>query len=323
MKPITILLFFTLILTFNLAKAEEFSWHDTEGKHLDLKKGDRIIIRYQYEPIDASTPERRAETYKPFHHVYDWEGKETITKGAGGKFPHHRGIYYGFSRCSYTDKSGKEFNKIDTWHCKKAYQRHNYIMQQTADAEKANMISSISWFSNEGVEFAQEKRTMNVRFNEQEDLILDFFCFVAPLFPKMKLDGDPQHAGFQFRANNEVATSTAKQTYYIRPKTGKAEPGKTINWSAKNDTEATRNLPWKAMSFVTGGERYTTLYIDNKRNPKPARYGERDYGRFGSYFATEISQESPLIVQYTLIIRKGEMTPEEIEQLVAENQVEF
>ena len=323
MKPSSILSsFFFLALSVNFAAAEEFSWHDTEGKHLDLKLGDRTVIRYQYEAIDESTPERREETYKPFHHVFDWEGKAPITKGPGGKFPHHRGIYYGFSKCSYTDESGKEFKGIDTWHCRKAYQVHNATIQKMADADGANMISSISWFSNEGVEFAQEKRTMNARYLENGDLVLDFFCFVASVFPKMKLDGDPQHAGFQFRASNEVAASTAKQTYYIRPGTGKDEPGKTINWSAKNDTEATRDLPWKAMSFVTGGERYTVLYIDNEANPKPARYSERDYGRFGSYFATEILQSDPLIVYYTLVIRKGEMTPEEIETLVEENRIE-
>ena len=315
MNRISTLFIFVLSINFSFA-AEEFSWHDTEGKYLDLKKGNRLVARYQYEAIDESTPERRHDTYKPFHHIYDWEGKQTITKGPGGKFTHHRGIYYGFSKCSYTDESGKEFKNIDTWHCKKAHQVHRQIIQKQADADHANMISTISWISDEGVEFIKEKRTMNFSYNEKGDLVVEAFCFLTSVFPKTKVDGDPQHAGFQFRATNEVAANTAKQTYYIRPKTGKDNTGKTINWSGKNDTESTRDLPWKAMSFVTGEDRYTVLYIDSPTNPKPARYSERDYGRFGSYFAKEFTPEEPLIVQYKLVIRKGEMTSEEIETLV-------
>jgi len=45
----------------------------------------------------------------------------------------------------------------------------------------------------------------------------------------MKLDGDPQHAGFQFRAHNDVATKTAAQTYFLHPD-GKGEMGKERNW---------------------------------------------------------------------------------------------
>ena len=308
--------FFLPVLTIAFAAADEFSWQDTGGQHLDLKLGDRLVVRYQYEPIDESTPERRHDTYKPFHHVFDWEGKETITKGPGGKFPHHRGIYYGFSRCSYTDQSGKTFSKIDTWHCRKAHQVHREIMQTRADADSASMTSLIAWISDEGVEFATEERTLGFSYNDRGDLVVEFISALSSVFPKMKVDGDPQHAGFQYRASNEVAESTAKQTYYIRPATGKAEPGKTINWSDKTDDESTRNLPWKAMSFVAGGDRYTVLYIDSEENPKPARYSERDYGRFGSYFVKEITPENPLMVRYKLVIRKGEMGLEEIESLV-------
>ena len=295
-------------------RADSFQWVDKKGIHLDLKYGERPVIRYQYEAIDESTPERRHDTYKPFHHVFDWAGKDFITKGPGGKYPHHRGIYYGFSRCSYTDNEGKTFSKIDTWHCKKAHQIHRKLVKQEADEKGASMTSTIGWIGNEGVEFASENRTLSFRF-ENDQLVVDFHSVLTPLFPKVAVDGDPQHAGFQFRATNEVSTTTSKKTYYIRPGTGKAEMGKTINWSAKNDDESTRDLPWKAMSFLTGEDRYTVLYLDSPTNPKPARFSERDYGRFGSYFVKELTPESPLEVNYRLVIQKGEMTVEEIEAL--------
>ena len=68
------------------------------------------------------------------------------------------------------------------------------------------------------------------------------------------------------------------------------------------------------MSFVVGVNRYTTAYLDHSDNPKPARFSERDYGRFGSYFVKKgIKKGSSLKVSYRLVIRKGEMTQKEIE----------
>lgn len=295
--------------------AEGFEWKDTEGKHTDLLFDGRKVARYQYERINE---ERREETYKPYHHVYDWEGKDFITKGHGGQYSHHRGIYYGFSRCSYRDAAGKEITKQDTWHCQKAHQTHEKFVQQTATKDRAEQTVEIDWHGDDGTVFAREKRTLVFSFNDGGDLVVDFHSVLVAVMNDVRVDGDPQHAGFQFRASNEVSTSTKKQTYYIRPKTGKAAEGTTINWSAKNDTEATRDLPWKGMSVVVGGERYSVAYLDSPDNPKPARYSERDYGRFGSYFATDVTKEKPLVVNYRLVIRKGEYQPAEIEGLSKE-----
>src|SRR5438045_577845 len=75
-----------------------FELKDTAGDHLDVLIDGKVVARYMYAH-DASTKERRLETYKPYLHVMDAEGKEPITQGAGGKqFPHHRGIYIGWQQ---------------------------------------------------------------------------------------------------------------------------------------------------------------------------------------------------------------------------------
>ncbi|MCB1092682.1 MAG: PmoA family protein, partial [Verrucomicrobiae bacterium] len=276
-----------------LNAADAFSWKDTPGKYVDLSFGGRLVARYVYETIDLSTSERREETYKPFHHVYDEAGKNFITKGPGGKFTHHRGIYYGFSKTGYTDAEGKA-QTVDTWHCKPgkgtdpgAHQTHEAFLEQTADATHAVQKVRIAWHGNDGAVFANEERTLAFSFGADHSLMVDFSSKLIPVSGKVTVDGDPQHAGFHFRASGEVADVTSKETYYIRPGTGKDAPGKTINWDAKNDSDATKNLAWKAMSFVAGGDRYTVVYLDRPTNPKPARFSERDYGRFGSYFVSE------------------------------------
>lgn len=217
---------------------------------------------------------------------------------------------------SYTGEDGVVRKNIDTWHCRKAHQLHHSFLKQEAGKESAAFSAKIDWIDNEGNAFASETRTMTFSM-DGDDLVVDFSATLTPLVPELRLDGDPQHAGFQFRAHNDVNDKTKAKTYYIRPGTGAGKPGETINWSAKNDTGKTRNLPWKAMCFTLDEQTYTVAYLDSPKNPKPARYSERDYGRFGSYFATNVSKDSPLTVDYRLVIRSGTMELEELDALHA------
>lgn len=290
----------------------DFRWSDTEGQHLDLFHDGRAVARYVYEPIDESSPDRREETYKPYCHIYQaWSRDEFLTKGPGGKYTHHRGIYFGFSRVSYTDEDGEEHRNIDTWHCRKDHQIHRDFLEREAGSSEASFTSEIDWVDQDGNAFVTEKRTMTFSYSG-DDLVVDFASTLEANVPEVRLDGDPQHAGFQFRASNEVFESNRNATYYIRPETGVGERGQTVNWSNKNDTEATRDLPWKALCVEVGGKTYTIAYLDHPENPKPARHSERDYGRFGSYFEATITPDDPLTVNYRLVIRRGEMTPEEV-----------
>ncbi|MEX2577856.1 MAG: DUF6807 family protein [Verrucomicrobiales bacterium] len=314
-----VLYFFCLLAVgFTATARAEFEWTDTEGEHLDLAHDGRPVARYVYEPIDESSPERREETYKPFCHLYQPGSDDSfITKGPGGKFTHHRGVFYGFSKISYTDEEGRVHKNIDTWHCRQAHQVHRKFVAKGSDEESAHFTSLIDWIDNEGNTFAQEERTMRFSMKE-DDVVVDFESTLTPTVPSVRLDGDPQHAGFQFRAHNDVNEVTQKSTYYIRPGSGAGKPGVAINWSAKNDTEKTRDLPWKALCFVLDKKTYTVCYLDHPTNPKPARHSERQYGRFGSYFATDATPNEPLSVQYRLVVRQGEMEPEEAAELSRE-----
>jgi hypothetical protein len=103
-----------------------------------------------------------------------------------------------------------------------------------------------------------------------------------------------------------VADKTAKQTYYLRPD-GKGKPGETRNWDPKTK-QGPVDLPWYAMSFVHGKERYTCCYLNHPLNPKETRFSERDYGRFGGYFEYTVTDKAPLVVHYRIWLQEGEMT---------------
>ena len=273
-NPIIILFYLMLVLSM---QAGSWRWEKKNGKHIDLTYDDKKIARYVYEKMD---PNDRTRTYKPFHHIFQSNGKDLLTKGPGGKFSHHRGIYYGFSKCKAFDKQGKQII-VDTWHCKRGYQVHEKILNQQADNQSASHTVEISWKIDDGEIFAKELRTLSFSIQTDRSIQIDFKSKLSTNQKEIGLDGDPQHAGFQFRASNEVAEKTKNKTYYIRPNEERDENGKTKNWPGDRDMI---NLLWKAQCILVNEKRYTTIYMDHPNNPKPSFYSERDYGRFWIFF---------------------------------------
>jgi hypothetical protein len=111
-----------------------------------------------------------------------------------------------------------------------------------------------------------------------------------------------------------VHETTKKQTYYLRPG-GKGSPGEYRNWP---QDKAYVNAAWHAASFVVGGQRYTALRVNRPANPGEARMSERDYARFGSYFAHDLEPGKPLEVGYRFWVQPGELAVEEAARIAAD-----
>jgi hypothetical protein len=180
-------------------------------------------------------------------------------------------------------------------------------------------VVKVGWHGQEGEVFAEELREITVfrqpvTEGNPTGTLIEFAAQLSSMDGEIVLDGDPQHAGVQFRAAAEVADKTNGQTYYIRTD-GVGKPGEFRNWPDQKDQI---NFSWKGMSIVVGGQRYTVANLDHPSNPKEARFSERDYGRFGSYFTTTVTPDQPLTVNYRYWIQPGEMTPDQIAVLSAE-----
>ncbi|MEX0818237.1 MAG: DUF6807 family protein, partial [Pirellulaceae bacterium] len=290
-----------------------FVWQDNEGLYSELHYGERPVLRYMYRAFDDSTPEKRFLTYKVFHHLFDQSGERIVTNGPDGQsgydskqilFPHHRGIFYGFNKCSY---SGVE--RADVWHCQRDdHQSHGGLQAREAGPVVGRHRVVVDWHGKGKQVFAKEQREIAV-YHLPDGRLVEFSSVLSSEVGPLKLDGDPQHAGFQFRAHNEVAAKTKGQTYYVRDD-GQGKPGETRNWP---QDKSQADLAWKGISFVLGDKRYTCAYLDKPTNPKEARFSERDYGRFGSYFEYELDTGQTLAVNYRLWFQDGELTGEQIQ----------
>jgi hypothetical protein len=287
------------------------------SKEGSAEKGGRFVARYVHRAYDNSTPAKRDQTYKVFHHLFDPTGKMLVTNGGWADepiaspkkllYPHHRGLMYAFKDITYD--SGK---RCDTWHAKPGDTHEGHI--KFLDFEAGPLLGRqrvlIGWYGPKNDLFAQEERELTF-YNVPGGTLVDFVSLPKTTDGKVILDGDPQHAGFQFRAANAVAEKTEKQTYFLRPN-GKGKLGTERNWPKD---QGQLNLPWDAMSFVLAGKRYTVAYLNNPKNPGSQRYSERTYGRIGCYFKAEITKEHPLLVRYRVWLQEGEMTVPEVQAL--------
>jgi hypothetical protein len=299
--------------------AHRFAWIDSSRPKADgaeygedsreLQLAGRPVVRYMHTKLDETTPAARQATYKPYHHVYDPSGKRYLTKGPGGVFPHHRGIFFGFNRISYG-----EGRKADTWHCRNGEnQSHQAVVVEEAGPVLGRHRVTIHWNGQKQDTFAIETRELTA-YQVPGGTLLEFASRLESQVGSVRLDGDPQHAGVQFRATQDVPDKTADQTYYLRPD-GRGLAGKFRNWPGD---KAHVNLPWNALSFVVDAQRYTCCFLDRPQNPKEARFSERNYGRFGSYFEYSLDTSRPLEVSYRFWLQAGEMEVADVERLAAD-----
>jgi hypothetical protein len=295
----------------------EFRFQENKGESVDLLLGDRAVLRYVNKP---RTEADHYMTLKPFHQMFDpKDGKTLVSSGAHPntkeyQFPHHRGLFFGFNKITYTQDDKKM--EADIWHgTKNVFSQHDKMTATERGPLFAKHTSSISWHGPDGQTFAEELRSITV-YQVPGGTLLDWSSDLTTKLPKVQLDGDPQHAGFHFRAHQDVAKLTAKKSYYLRPD-GPGKEGETRNWDAKAKEidKRTIDLPWNALSFMLNDKRYTVLRVAHPSNPKDTRGSERDYGRFGDYFEWTLTPMNPLRLNYRIWLQEGEMTLEQCQEL--------
>jgi hypothetical protein len=267
-----------------------FSLQDKPGEHLDVLLDGKTAARYMYAH-DTSTPARRLETYKTYIHVFDAEGKAPITKGAGGDFTHHRGIFIGWNKIGFNGKT------YDRWHMNNGEQVHQKFLDRKAVADEAVVACLLHWNDEAGKPIVEETRTLTFRrAPAPARLVIDFATSLAAPNGDVQLGGDPEHAGIHYRPANELVR---KETVYVYPKEG-ANAHKDLDY------------PWAGETYVLDGKKHSVVEMNHPGNPKGTKYSAyRDYGRFGAFFTAAIKQGESLALKYRFLVADGEMPPAE------------
>ena len=288
-----------LVLTHStVIGADGFAWSDLAKEGIaDLRFDDKPVLRYMYA-YDTSNEKRAHETYKVFHHVFGPGSKQIITKGPHGKYTHHRGMFLGWNKTGFEGKS------LDFWHCKNgAHLKHVKFLDMKGDAKSGSMTAEIHWNDADGKPVIIEQRTVRVSIEPTtKGWQIDWSTDLASQRGEITLNGDRQHAGFQFRAAQKIAETNGAR--YLRP-ANFPQKDAAIQVGDGGNPPAHSNLSWFAMTYELADQRYTVEYFDNPTLPKPALFSERPYGRFGTFFKTKIAADSSLKLQYRVIVSSG------------------
>ena len=265
---------------------------DQPGSHLDICHDGKPLVRCMYA-YDTSSEAARHDTYKVYHHVLDTDGTETLTKGPGGQYTHHRGLFLGFSRLQHA--SGGH----DTWHMKnKTAQIHQRFIKQEAGDDKTTVSALIRWVGSDGeTTLLEETRTVTVHHTGDAYVLLDFVSELKAVNGQVELRGDPEHAGMQYRPHNEVAEN--KSAKYLFHKEGV-------------DLKRDLDLPWVAESYLLRGKQWSVQHMNHPDNPQGTLYSAyRPYGRFGAYPTFVVPNGETGTLRYRIRITPGELPARE------------
>lgn len=111
-----------------------------------VRQDGRIVANLVTAPYDAS---HAAATCKPWHDVFAGDGR-VLTKGLGGTFPHHRGLFVGWNQV----QCGGE--RFDFWHMNRGESQRLVSLQ--ADTNGRRQTATIAWCKADGTVVVHEQR---------------------------------------------------------------------------------------------------------------------------------------------------------------------
>jgi len=271
------------------ACAVEFTFEEQPGALVLLGDGTPWLSTHT-APFDLA---HREETYKVYTDVYDFVGSAPITKGPGGKYTHHRGLFIGWRDTRVGDQH------YDTWHMKECYQQHEAWLETKGGADQASQCEKVRWCTLEGESFIEEVRTIVAAPGKNGTRVIDFGSTLTSRSGTIPLRGDLQHAGMQIRVANEVVDHQ-DTTQYILPDGAEERAGDEVvgAW-------------WVCGSVVVREKRYWIIHMTPRDHliGQPV-YSIRRYERFGAFFEPDLEEGKPLALAFRVVVSEEELNKE-------------
>lgn len=282
----------TCWLYSGISLGQNHSTKDHAGQYLDVIDDGRVVARYMYAH-DLSSKESRHDTYKPYLHVMGPDGQSPITKGPGGQYTHHRGIFLGWNKIRFRGKSH------DLWHMRTSEIVHREFLETSSNEKQSTIKARLDWLDDEGEVILKEVRTIVIDHADEAALFAaEFSCELTAVNDAVELDGDPEHAGFQYRPHNEVSEN--KSAKYLFHQEG-------------IDPKKDKDLPWVALNYQLDGATYTVQHMNHPDNPGGTIYSAyRDYGRFGAFPKLQLDRGESVVLKYKIRVGEGEMPERDV-----------
>jgi hypothetical protein len=182
----------------------------------------------------------------------------------------------------------------------KAAQVHQRFVQQQAGEDQTTVSSVVHWLASDSeTVMLEETRTVTVDHTDKEAyLLLDFVSQLKATDGDVILNGDPEHAGCQYRPHDDVSQNkSARYTFH----------------EAGIDPKKDRDLPWVAEDYLLRDKRWSVQHMNHPDNPEGTVYSAyRDYGRFGAFATATIPDGQTLTLRYRIRITPGETPSREV-----------
>lgn len=256
----------------------------TPNHHVVVAEAGTVRGRFEFAH-DASSAARRNETYKPFLHLFDETGRTPITKGPGGEYTHHRGIFIGWMKILHDGKT------YDRWTMQGGEQIVLADPEWTSGPASASIAATIAWNDGAGRPLLRERRELVFhRAPAPAHVVVDVTSHLESAQGELRLDGDPEHGGVHFRAASEV---DRKNVLYTFPGAGAV-------------ARRLRDPAWIAMTFPLGERTFSVVQINHPANPKDSRVSAyRDYARMGYFPTTVLRPGERVTVSYRFVACAG------------------
>lgn len=246
-------------------------------------------LRWLGTVITPYDPANREETYKVYTHLYDFAGERPITKGAGGKYTHHRGLFIGWND---TLVSGEDY---DTWHMSNCRQEH--VEWLPYEGEGAGQRQRIAWRNAKGDTFIDEERAIAARPGTDGIRIVDFHSRLLATGAPVKLRGDLHHAGMQVRLHNSLVENEQLVEYTLP------------EGAEREDNDQVVGAWWALCSAEIDGRRHWVLHMSHPSLPGGVPvYSIRGYARFGAFFEPDLAPGYPLDLRFRVVLSEEPLT---------------
>ncbi len=257
-----------------------------EGKTLDLILNGQLWASTVITPYDDSSKEARDATYKVYTHVMDFTKRQPLTKGEGGQYPHHRGLFIGWRE---TTVGGK---KYDTWHMTDCYQQYVGTIKEEHGGDWASHSMTVEWRdADDDHIFIDEDRIVRAQAAPGGTRVFDFTSVLTAVEGDTTLRGDSHHAGMQIRLANEVAEHP-EATVYTLPEGAK-----------RLENDEVSGAPWVVCNVEILGTKYWVMHMTPPELSAPLKlYSIRPYARFGAFFEPDLKKGDRMAFTFRIVV---------------------